>query len=65
MKVCGFISSTLSPPSSPSDTSAWNFLRHGEKPWRRTISSTAMKPILCRLPAYFAPGLPRPAMISM
>src|SRR5690606_37108983 len=32
----------------------------GEKEWRRTIASTAMKPILCRFWAYLGPGFPRP-----
>ena len=31
-------------------------------PWRRASSSATSKPTLCRVPRYFAPGLPRPAM---
>ena len=31
MKVCGLTSSTFSPPSLPSEISAWNFLDQGEK----------------------------------
>src|SRR6478736_10166913 len=29
------------------------------------MTSTAIKPILCRLAAYFEPGLPSPTMINM
>ena len=63
--VWGLMTSTFSPPSVPSEISALNLERQGPKEWRRTISSAAMKPTLCRLDAYFEPGLPSPAMISM
>src|SRR5262245_48218424 len=34
-------------------------------PWRLAISWTAMKPMLCRLPAWREPGLPSPTKSSM
>src|SRR6185312_1281571 len=65
MKVWGLMRSDFSPARLPSATSPWNFFDQGEKEWRRAIASAAMKPILCRLPACFGPGLPRPAMSSI
>jgi len=62
MKVCGFISSALAPPSRPSATSARNFDRQGPKPCSPAIRSTAMKPMLCRCRAYCPPGLPSPTI---
>src|SRR6478735_6298728 len=49
----------------PSAISDWNLRRHGPKPWRRAMASSATKPILWRLVAYFRPGLPSPTMSSM
>ena len=51
MKVMGFRISVRSPPRWPSATSPLKRARHGEKTRRRTISSTAMNPTLCRCPA--------------
>src|SRR5262245_62017562 len=34
-------------------------------PWRLAIAWTALKPILCRLPAWREPGLPSPTKSSM
>jgi hypothetical protein len=51
MKVIGFKAMVRSPPRWPSATSPLNRDRQGEKTRRRTISSTAMNPTLCRCPA--------------
>ena len=60
MKVAGFSRQTFSDPNRASAISPWNFDRHGPPPWSSAIRSSAMNPTLCRFPAYFAPGLPRP-----
>ena len=39
---------------------ALEVLRHGPKPWRSAIRSTAMKPTLWRWRAWRSPGLPSP-----
>src|SRR5690349_16532329 len=49
----------------PSVATPWKRRRHGAKPWRFAIASTAMKPMLWRLAACLAPGLPRPTNSSM
>src|SRR6478736_871313 len=60
MKVCGLSRSTCSRPSLPSAARPWKRLRQAGKPWVAAMVSAAMKPTLCRLKAYSAPGLPRP-----
>ena len=65
MKVCGFSRVTRFSPSRPSATRPWKRAFQGEKPWSAAIRSSAMKPMLCRLPAYFAPGLPSPTINSI
>ena len=60
INVSGFSSVTRAVPMEPSQTSALNFFRQGEKPCSRAMRSTAMKPMLWRLPEYLSPGLPRP-----
>ena len=50
---------------APSATSPWYRARNGPNRWASAIASTAMKPMLWRLRAYRAPGLPSPAMRSM
>src|SRR6185369_14210349 len=60
MKVPGFSRTTFSPPSLPSQHQPWNRLRQVGKSCVAAIESSAMKPTLCRLSAYCAPGLPRP-----
>ena len=56
---------TRSEPIVPSAANAWNLVRNGGNPPWRARASSAMKPMLCRFPAYCGPGLPRPAKISM
>src|SRR5580658_9785389 len=65
MEVWGLSRRTCSSAMVPVAARPLNFERHDGKPWRLAISSTAMKPILCRLWAYFAPGLPRPTNSRM
>ena len=45
-----FQSQDFSPATLPSAVTPLNRRRHGEKPWRMAITSSAMKPILWRLP---------------
>src|SRR5208283_235470 len=52
-------------PSVPSAASPENRARKGPKWWARAIASAAMSPMLWRLRAWRAPGLPSPAMTSM
>src|ERR1700745_4261146 len=49
----------------PSAARLWKRARSGPKRQREAMASTTRKPMLCRLPAYFGPGFPRPARISM
>ena len=51
MKVCGFSSITRWPAIVPSANKPLKRSFSAGKEWRRTISSTAMKPILCRVRA--------------
>src|SRR5687768_12973661 len=60
MYVCGLSSVAGSPPRRPSATSPWNFFRNAGRPARSQSSSSTTKPRLCRVPAYFSPGLPSP-----
>lgn len=60
MKVSGLSSVTRSDPRRPSQVCPWNFDRQLLNPWSAAIRSAAMKPMLWRLCAYFAPGFPRP-----
>src|ERR1700722_7811683 len=65
MKVPGNSNSARSPPIGPSQATPWKRRRHGPMPWRLAISWTTMKPMLWRLPAYFAPGFPSPTRSSI
>src|SRR5690606_23099857 len=49
------------PPISPSALSPEKRERQDGKFQRRAIASSAMNPIVWRLPEYWGPGLPRPA----
>ena len=60
MKVSGLSSATLCPSMRISASRPLNFERHWPS-CRRASSSTTSQPTLCRLRAYSAPGLPRPA----
>ena len=51
MKVPGNSSSTRFSAITPSTATPWNLRRQGEMSWWRAIASTAMKPMLWRLPA--------------
>src|SRR3569833_547137 len=65
MNVPGRSRSTRSRAISPSVATPWYLRRNGPNRCALAIASTAMKPTLWRLPAYFAPGLPRPTKSSM
>src|SRR5271157_42320 len=56
---------TRSDPTTPSAASPEKRARKGPMRWARAIASIAMKPMLWRLRAWRAPGLPSPAMTSM
>src|SRR4051812_7606465 len=49
----------------PSVATPWKRRRHGGKAWRLAIASTTMNPMLWRLAACLAPGLPRPTNSNM
>src|SRR5580658_8656426 len=49
----------------PSATRPLKRCRHGPNPWRMAITSTAMKPMLCRFRAMPGSGLPSPTQSCM
>src|SRR5277367_2351438 len=65
MYVCGLSRVTRVPSIKPSAASPCQRARNGPKRRASAIESTAMKPMLWRLRAWRAPGLPSAAMTSM
>ena len=64
MKVWGFMTSTRAPPKRRILYAALNFTLLSFTPCFSASRSTVRKPILCRVFAYFSPGLPSPARIQ-
>src|SRR5574337_1476280 len=65
MKVCGRSSMTRFEAMTPSAARPAKRARNGANRCATAIAWTAMKPMLCRLRAWRAPGLPSPAITSI
>src|SRR3954469_17549795 len=62
MNVCGFMSRTLTPPTTPFAKCESPSLFHPSKCQTSARWSTTHQPTLCRVAAYSRPGLPNPTM---